>query len=235
MNACAVTDSLKLLRSSLQADREFIKEQLRQYQEYLSDCAGRFTDVANIATNLREDEPASLSLSPSSCPTSSSGSTTEGGGSTDTQHEILLLKEQLSQKDRDILQMKAVHDEALSLLRGELQRATDRCRQAGDKIDEEKGRSGARLEDLQRQLDAAQKSTSDAVARAVTGERERVSELENKLKKASELLVDLLKKHEGEVKAVRNAAHVKDLCKIASLREITIQRDKLISDAKCYK
>jgi chromosome segregation ATPase len=70
--------------------------------------------------------------------------------------------------------------------------------------------------------------------RALSNDREKYFEkfstIQGKLKRVRRQLKSLSDAHEDEVKAVKHAAHVKDLGRISAAREITLERDKALND-----
>ena len=60
-------------------------------------------------------------------------------------------------------------------------------------------------------------------------------ELQAKIKSISDNLYTLQENFSNQLDAARHIAHVKDLVRIAAIREITLERDRVIGDLKHFK
>ena len=56
-----------------------------------------------------------------------------------------------------------------------------------------------------------------------------------KLKSISDNLLALQENYSSQIDAIKHIAHVKDLVRVSSIREISIERDRIIGELKHYK
>jgi len=88
------------------------------------------------------------------------------------------------------------------------------------------------------ELELAQQRTKDEMARALDNldqEKKKSEDLAHKLKSVADKMISLQENYGSQVDAARHIAHVKDLVRVSSIREISLERDRIIGELKHYK
>ena len=139
--------------------------------------------------------------------------------------EISSLNEMLHEKEEEVDLLKSAAEVKRVL--------SESCDQACDPLSPLFNRQSRTSE-----LELAQEQTKDEMARALDSlddEKKKSEDLALKMKAVAEKMLTLQENYGSQIDAARHIAHVKDLVRVSSIREISLERDRIIGELKHYK